>query len=81
MEAIAQDSPLFPWISSDPDRLSGEPVFRGTRVPVRSLFEHLASDYTISGFLDQFEGVACEQVVAVLMLAVERLIADSTPRQ
>ena len=35
---------LSDYIVTDPDILGGEPVFRGTRVPVVSLFEHLESD-------------------------------------
>jgi uncharacterized protein (DUF433 family) len=47
-------------------KLSGAWVFRGTRVPVRALFENLETGATIDEFLEWFPGVALEQVVAVL---------------
>ena len=53
-------------IHSDPDILGGTPVFVGTRVPVRSLFDHLAAGDSIDDFLDGFPGVRREQVIAVL---------------
>ncbi len=44
----------------------GTPCFIGTRVPARSLFEHLEAGYTIDYFLQQFPSVKREQVVALL---------------
>jgi len=52
------------WI--DPDRVSGEPCFAQTRVPVRNLFDALASGATVDDFLDGYEGVTRPQVLAVL---------------
>ncbi len=52
--------------SRDPDVLGGEPVFAGTRVPVRSLFDHLENGDSIEDFLAGFPSVHREQVVAVL---------------
>jgi uncharacterized protein (DUF433 family) len=74
MEQISVSSPLSPLVSVDPDRMGGEPVFRGTRVPVRSLFDHLAAGDAIDVFLDDFEGVSREQVVGVLELAAKGLL-------
>ncbi|MBI5770448.1 MAG: DUF433 domain-containing protein [Verrucomicrobia bacterium] len=51
---------------SDPDILGGERVFVGTRVPVRSLFDHLEAGETIDDFLTGFPSVQREQVIAVL---------------
>jgi uncharacterized protein (DUF433 family) len=48
------------------DKVSGAWVFRGTRVPVKALFENLESGATIDQFLDWFPGVTPEQVAAVL---------------
>jgi uncharacterized protein (DUF433 family) len=56
---------------SDRERLGGEVCFRGTRVPVRVLFEYLGSGHTMEQFLDDFEGVTQEQIGAVLRLAGE----------
>jgi uncharacterized protein (DUF433 family) len=53
-------------ISIDPAVLGGEPVFSGTRVPVRSLFDHLEGGESIDDFLDGFPAVKREQVIAVL---------------
>ena len=50
----------------DPEILGGERVFVGTRVPVRSLFDHLAAGDSIDDFLEGFPSVKREQVLAVL---------------
>jgi uncharacterized protein (DUF433 family) len=49
-------------VHSDPEIVSGTPVFVGTRVPVQTLINHLESGYTIDGFLEQFPTVRREQV-------------------
>lgn len=41
-------------LSSDPEVVSGAVVFRGTRVPVDALFEHLTAGDTIDVFLSDF---------------------------
>ncbi len=46
--------------------MGGAPVFTGTRVPVRTLFEFLESGSTIDEFLQQFPSVSRERVIAVL---------------
>jgi uncharacterized protein (DUF433 family) len=56
-------------IHCDPEILSGTPVFMGTRVPVRILFEYLAAGDSLDKFLDAFPSVRREQAVAVLELA------------
>jgi uncharacterized protein (DUF433 family) len=53
-------------IVTDPEILGGEPVFAGTRVPVRSLFDHLEGGESIADFLEGFPSVKREQVIAVL---------------
>jgi uncharacterized protein (DUF433 family) len=73
------NKPLSDCIISDPDRLGGEPVFIGTRVPVRSLFIYLRRDLSLEQFLDDFEGVQCEHVQAVLE-AAEAEILGHFPR-
>ena len=69
MEHLTSQNPYFPFVSVDPDRLSGEPVFRGTRVPVKALFDYLTAGYDLATFLDHFEGVTREQAQAVIGLA------------
>jgi uncharacterized protein (DUF433 family) len=54
---------------SDPEILSGVPVFVGTRVPVQSLFDYLEGGETLDELLDQFQSVRREQAVAVLAIA------------
>jgi uncharacterized protein (DUF433 family) len=49
-----------------PGRLGGAWVFKGSRVPVRALFENLEGGATVDDFLDWFPGVTREQVTAVL---------------
>lgn len=48
------------------DIVSGAWVFRGSRVPVRALFENLRDGATVDEFLEWFQGVTREQVEAVL---------------
>jgi len=50
----------------DPEVLSGTPVFRGTRVPVQSLFDYLEAGDSLEEFLAQFPSVRGEQAHAVL---------------
>jgi uncharacterized protein (DUF433 family) len=52
--------------SQDPEILGGELVFAGTRVPVRSLFDHLEGGDSIKHFLEGFPSVRREQVETVL---------------
>jgi len=52
--------------STDPEILGGERVFTATRVPVRSLFDHLEAGDSIDDFLEGFPSVTREQVIAVL---------------
>ncbi len=53
-------------INIDPEILGGTPVFYGTRVPIKNLFDYLESGESIDFFLDEFDGVQREQVVKVL---------------
>lgn len=62
-------------IHSDPDILSGTPVFIGTRVPVKNLLDYLAAEDPLSKFLDHFPSVRREQAIAVLQTGVDALEA------
>lgn len=53
-------------VTTNPRVLGGTPCFEGTRVPVKSLFDHLEGGYTVAYFLTQFPGVKHEQVIALL---------------
>ena len=63
-------------IVSNPEILSGTPVFRGTRVPVRSFFDHLRGGDSLETFLDDFRGVTREQARVVLELAGQHLLEE-----
>jgi len=58
---------------------SGEPVFAGTRVPVKNLFDYLEEGESLDVFLDQFPSVTREMAVAVLEQAREALAHDAHP--
>lgn len=66
-------------IHSDPEILGGTPVFIGTRVPARILFEYLEGGETLNEFLHQFPSVSREQALAALEIARESLLADARP--
>jgi uncharacterized protein (DUF433 family) len=56
-------------IAKDPEILGGTPVFKGTRVPIESLFDHLEAGVSIDAFLDDFPSVSKEQAIAILEIA------------
>lgn len=62
-------------VHSDPEILSGTPVFVGTRVPVSTLVEYLEGGYSVQGFLENFPSVRREQVHAFLDQATRALLA------
>ncbi len=64
-------------INIDRDILGGTPVFYGTRVPIKNLFDYLETGESIQIFLDDFEGVKREQVIKVLAMS-QKLIESST---
>jgi uncharacterized protein (DUF433 family) len=53
-------------VNSDPDILGGTPVFAGTRVPIRSLFDHLEAGDSIDDFLEGFPSVRRDQVLSLI---------------
>ena len=63
----------------DKDILDGSPVFAGTRVPVRVLFEHLEAGDSLGVFLEDFPSVSRELAIKVLEEAREGLVADAHP--
>ncbi len=66
-------------IHRDPEILGGTPVFLGTRVPVRILFEYLEAGDSLVVFLDEFPSVKREQAIAALELAREVVAPDAHP--
>ncbi|MGZ5436235.1 MAG: DUF433 domain-containing protein [Pyrinomonadaceae bacterium] len=59
-------------VQSDPEILGGTVVFTGTRVPIKSLFDHLKSGESIDDFLEGFPSVRRNQIVALLRLSQEQ---------
>ena len=59
-------------------KVSGAWVFKGTRVPVRALFENLEDDARVEDFLEWFPGVTREQVESVLEHAEQRLANNAS---
>jgi uncharacterized protein (DUF433 family) len=64
-------------VTRNPAVMHGTPCFAGTRVPVRSLFDHLEGGYNVEYFLEEFPSVTREQVLAVLDAAKERAETDA----
>jgi uncharacterized protein (DUF433 family) len=64
-------------INIDPEVLGGTPVFYGTRVPIKHLFDYLETGESIDYFLDDFQSVHREQVVKLLEM-LQRLIETSS---
>lgn len=64
-------------INIDPEISGGTPVFFGTPVPIKNLFDYLESGESIDYFLDDFEGVKREQVIKVLEMS-QKLIETSS---
>jgi uncharacterized protein (DUF433 family) len=68
-----------PVVHSDPEIMSGTPVFVGTRVPMQALLDHLEEGDTIDSFLESFPTVTREQAVEFLEQAAHALV-DGFPR-
>jgi len=64
-------------INIDKEIMSGTPVFYGTRVPIKNLFDYLETGDSIEVFLEDFESVSREQVVKVLEMS-QKLLEAST---
>ncbi len=65
-------------ITVDPEILGGTPVFNGTRVPVRTLFEYLADGLSLDYFLESFPSVTRDQAIAVLLHGQKRIEQEVT---
>lgn len=62
-------------IVRDPDILSGQPVFRGTRVPFQALLDYLEGGDSLDEFLEQYPGVSREEAIAALEEAKALVLA------
>lgn len=70
-------SDLKKFITIDPAVQHGKPVFRGTRVPVETLFWHLEKEISIEEFLEDFPSVTKEQVIGVIGVAHKFLTSQN----
>jgi len=64
-------------ITIDSDILGGQPVFKGTRVPVESLLDHLEVGVSLDEFLNDFPTVSKEQAIALLAIANKLLTSKN----
>ena len=62
-------------ITRDPETMHGEPVFRGTRVPVQTLYDYLEGGDTLEDFLEGFPTVSRSLALAALEEAKQLLLA------
>jgi uncharacterized protein (DUF433 family) len=70
-------NPIVSVIVKDRDILGGTAVFRGTRVPIRTLFDYLEGGETLEDFLEGFPTVTRESAIAALEEAKDLLLARS----
>jgi uncharacterized protein (DUF433 family) len=60
-------------IESDPEKMGGTPVFRGTRVPIKNLFDYLEGGDSVEVFLDDFPTVERKQAIALMAIPKDEL--------
>ena len=68
---------LTDLIIIDEQILGGQPVFKGTRVPIESLFDHLESGVSLEEYLIDFPTVSKAQAVAILEIATKLLTSKN----
>jgi len=75
---MSTDQPLdtSDVVSRNPDVMGGTPVFSGTRVPVHTFVDHIASGISLDEFLLDFPTVRREQAVAFLELSERALVGS-----
>lgn len=64
-------------ITADPEILGGSPVFKGTRVPIRTLFEYLENNYSLDEFLACFPSVTREMARTILERSESALLVPT----
>ncbi len=67
---------LYQQVSIDPEVMSGTPVFAGTRVPIKNLFDYIEGGEDLAEFLDDFPSVSKDAAVAVLEMAKRTLTTE-----
>ena len=64
-------------ITVDPEILGGTPVFKGTRVPVKTLFDYLEDNYTLEEFLECFPSVTRDMACRILERSETALLSKT----
>jgi len=70
-------SSIKDYINIDPEIQNGQPVFKGTRVPIETLFHHLENGVALNEFLEDFPTVSRTQAVGVLGIAEKILTSKN----
>lgn len=65
-------------INIDPDILGGTPVFSGTRVPIKNLFDYLEAGKSIDEFVEDFDTIKKKQILELLEMSNKLLINNTT---
>lgn len=63
-------------VSIDPEVMSGTPVFVGTRVPIKTIFDYIEGGDSLDEFLDDFPSVSKQAALAVLEMAKQTLTTE-----
>lgn len=63
-------------INIDPETMSGTPVFTGTIVPIKTLFDYVEGGDSLDEFLDDYPGVSKEMAIQVLQMAKKSLATE-----
>lgn len=71
---------LIDLITIDQEVLGGQPVFKGTRVPIDTLFDHLEAGVSLVEFLDDFPTVTKQQAIATLEIANKFLTSKNAAK-
>ena len=61
-------------VEVDPEKMSGTPVFTGTRVPIKNLFDYLEGGDSVEVFLDDFPTVSREQALGIIEASRQLLL-------
>jgi len=64
-------------VTVDPEILGGTPVFKGTRVPIKTLFDYLEDNYSLDEFLECFPSVTREMACRILERSEQSLLAPA----
>jgi len=67
---------LYHQISIDPEVMSGTPVFAGTRVPIKNLFDYIEGGEDLTEFLDDFPSVTKEMALSVLEMVKKSMTSE-----